>query len=66
MKDLEGILKRELYVSPPKEFKKKGFLMKMKKAAYGFADAPRRWFMTLRPIPEPFPKSIINTQLTDN
>ena len=44
--ELEGILRRELYVSPPKEFKKPGYLMKMKKAAYGFADAPRRWFMT--------------------
>ena len=37
---------RELYVLPPKEFKRDGYLMHMKKAAYGFADAPRRWFMT--------------------
>ena len=29
-----------------KEFKRDGYLMHMKKAAYGFADAPRRWFMT--------------------
>lgn len=46
MKDLEGIVKRGLYVSPPNEFKRPGYLMKMKKAACGFADAPRRWFMT--------------------
>ena len=44
--DLEGIRKRELYVQPPKEFKREGYLMHMKKAAYGFADAPRRWIMT--------------------
>ena len=37
---------RELYAVPPKEFARPGYLMKMKKAAYGFADAPRRWFLT--------------------
>ena len=46
IEELEGMWKRELYVLPPKEFKRDGYLMHMKKAAYGFADAPRRWLMT--------------------
>ena len=46
IEELEGMWKRELYVLPPKEFKRDGYFMHMKKAAYGFADAPRRWFMT--------------------
>ena len=37
---------RELYALPPKEFRREGYIMRMKKAAYGFADAPRRWFIS--------------------
>ena len=32
--------------APPREFARPGYVMRMKKAAYGFADAPRRWFLS--------------------
>ena len=37
-------LKRLVYVIPPKEYKKKGVLWKLKKCVYGLCDAARQWY----------------------
>ena len=42
---LYGVEQREVFLKAPKEFAKKGMVMKLKKIVYGYADAPRRWFV---------------------
>ena len=40
-------IERDLYIEPPKEYKKDGFIWKAKKHIYGLVDAPRAWYETL-------------------
>ena len=42
---LFGVVGRDIYLKPPPEFAREGFVMKLLKVPYGFADAPRRWFV---------------------
>ena len=41
-------IEREVYVEPPKEFKKEGLIWRLRKPAYGLNDAARAWYMALR------------------
>ena len=38
---------REVYISPPKEIRRAGYVWKLKKSLYGLGDAPRRWYFTI-------------------
>ena len=42
--NMYGVQKREVHLRPPKEFREKGWILRLKKVVYGYADAPRRWF----------------------
>ena len=38
-------IERNLYLQPPPEFRKKGFVWKLKKVVYGLCDASRSWYL---------------------
>ena len=42
--NMYGAQKREVHLRPPKEFREKGRILRLKKLVYKLADAPRRWF----------------------
>ena len=43
-------LKRDIYVKPPPEKYKPGFVWKLKKPVYGLNDASRQWFITIKKL----------------
>ena len=43
-KDVE----RDIYITPPKDFKEEGVIWKLNKVAYGLEDASRNWFMSVK------------------
>ena len=40
-----GVAERQLYLRAPPEYHREGYLLRLKKVVYGYADAPRRWFV---------------------
>ena len=45
---LQGrLIGREVYVEPPSEIKRAGFIWRLRKTAYGLCDAAREWHMSL-------------------
>ena len=38
-------IERELYIQPPKEFRKKSMIWKLNKVVYGLCDASRSWYL---------------------
>ena len=45
-------IERELYITPPKEFRKEGVLWKLKKVVYGLTDASRSWYLKISQVLE--------------
>ena len=41
-------LERNVFVEPPPEAKRDGFVWKLKKSAYGLYDASRSWFLAVK------------------
>ena len=41
---------RDLFLTPPKEFRKKGKIWKLKKVVYGLSDATRSWYLRLTEV----------------
>ena len=41
-------LKRDVYLSPPKDIREKGILWKIKKPIYGLKDSAKNWYCTLK------------------
>ena len=41
-------MQREVFVNPPPEKFKDGFVWKLKKPVYGLPDASRQWFLTIK------------------
>ena len=41
---------RDLYIFPPKEFRKKGYLWKLRKVVYGLNDASRSWYLKVSQV----------------
>ena len=43
-------IEREVYIMPPKEFRKSSVLWKLKKVAYGLTDASRSWYLRVKEV----------------
>ena len=41
-------INRDVYLMPPKEFKREGFIWKLNKCVYGLNDASRTWYLRVR------------------
>ena len=42
------VIKRDVFVKPPADIRRKGIIWKLKKPLYGLGDSARNWYMTLR------------------
>ena len=41
---------RDLFIFPPKEFRKKGYLWKLRKVVYDLNDASRSWYLKVSQV----------------